>query len=314
MPSSSRRRADRTWHFLCLVCMATFGGNLPLFFYISVMRFTSLFKWALVVSIAACVVACEEKVEESIDYSSIAYKRLSPASFKADSTKNAEIPSLERRYDYRYAVILGDTLDVSVLEFQSDVYALDYYMNSGHFQGSVPILRGNLLEQSFRADKRIFIFRHDSYRRYERADLEDYVRKFPGYHGGFPQAFLSLPFEFREQGRASVQTRFFLGAKNSFPVLVQSYRDGNLRWNVARSWDQVEQDVFDAWASELTKVEPRDIFMANDCVYFEAGEGSNGIASQLDGGRVAVVWGYMAWPDLERLFFAASDRIYEARY
>lgn len=269
---------------------------------------------ALVVSVVALVAGCQKKVEKPIDYSSIAYKRLSPASFKADSSKNAEIPSLERRYDYRYAIMLGDTLGVTVLEFESDVYALDYYMNSGHFQGSIPILRGNFLEQSFRADKRIFIFRHDSYRRYERADLEDYVRKFPGYHGGFPQAFLSLPFEHREQGRASIQTKFFLGVKSTFPVLVQSYRDGNLRWNVARSWDQVESDAFEKWVAGLKQVTPSEIVPANDCVYFEAGEGSYGIASRLSGGRVAVVWGYMSWPDLERTFFTASDRIFEARF
>ena len=279
------------------------------------MRFSSrFFKMALVASVVALVAGCQKKVEKPIDYSSITYKRLSPASFMADSSKNVEIPSLERRYDYRYAIMLGDTLGVSVLEFESDVYALDYYMNSGHFQGSIPILRGNFLEQSFRADKRIFIFRHDSYRRYERADLEDYVRKFPGYHGGFPQAFLSLPFEHREQGRASIETRFFMGVKSTFPVLVQSYRDGNLRWNVARSWDQVESDAFETWTSGLKQVTPSEIVPANDCVYFEAGEGSYGIASRLSGGRVAVVWGYMSWPDLERTFFTASDRIFEARF
>ena len=279
------------------------------------MRFSSrFFKMVLVASVVALVAGCQKNVEKPIDYSSITYKRLSPASFKADSSKNAEIPSLERRYDYRYAIMLGDTLGVSVLEFESDVYALDYYMNSGHFQGSIPILRGNFLEQSFRADKRIFIFRHDSYRRYERADLEDYVRDFPGYHGGFPQAFLSLPFEHREQGRSSIQTKFFMGVKSTFPVLVQSYRDGNLRWNVARSWDQVESDAFETWASGLKQVAPNEIVTANDCVYFEAGEGSYGIASRLSGGRVAVVWGYMSWPDLERTFFTASDRIFEARF
>ena len=275
---------------------------------------TRFFKMALVACVVALVAGCQKKVEKPIDYSSIAYKRLSPASFKADSSKNAEIPSLERRYDYRYAIMLGDTLGVTVLEFESDVYALDYYMNSGHFQGSIPILRGNFLEQSFRADKRIFIFRHDSYRRYERADLEEFVRKFPGYHGGFPQAFLSLPFEHREQGRSSIQTKFFMGVKSTFPVLVQSYRDGNLRWNVARSWDQVESDAFETWASGLKQVTPNEIVTANDCVYFEAGEGSYGIASRLSGGRVAVVWGYMSWPDLERTFFTASDRIFEARF
>ena len=210
--------------------------------------------------------------------------------------------------------MLGDTLSVTVLEFESDVYALDYYMNSGHFQGSVPILRGNFLEQSFRADKHIFIFRHDSYRRYERADLENYVRKFPGYHGGFPQAFLSLPFEFREQGRSSIQTKFFLGVKSTFPVLVQSYRDANLQWSVARSWEQVEDDVYRQWAAQLKPVTPQGIAQDVEVSYFNVGEGVNGMATHLPGGRVVVVWGYLSWFDLERRFFTASDRVYEARY
>ena len=62
---------------------------------------------ALVASVVALVAGCQKKVEKPIDYSSIQYKYLRPASFNADSSKNAEIPSLERRYDYRYAIMLG---------------------------------------------------------------------------------------------------------------------------------------------------------------------------------------------------------------
>ena len=278
------------------------------------MRLTSRLIGLSLFACVAMLVGCQKKEEAPVDYSKISYKFLKPASFSLNSVDGTDIPSLSKSYHYQYAVMLGDTLDITILEFASDVYALDYYMNSGHFQGSAPILRGDLLEQSFRADSRIFIFRHDSYRRYERSDLENYVRRFPGFHGGFPQEFLSLPFEYREQGKSSIQTRNFLGVKSSFPVLVQSYRDGNLRWNVARSWEQVDSEVFDAWAEGLKKVEPQGIVAANDCVYFNAGENANGIATRLDGGRVAVVWGYLAWPDLERRFFTASDRIYEARY
>ena len=278
------------------------------------MRFSSKCFGLALVACVAMFVGCQKKEEAPVDYSTISYKFQKPSTFSIDSVTRGGIPSLEKSYRYRYTVMLGDTLDVTILEFASDVYALDYYMNSGHFQGSAAILRGDLLEQSFRADSRIFIFRHDSFRRYERSDLENYVRKFPGYHGGFPQEFLSLPFEFREQGKASVQTRYFLGVRTGFPVLVQSYRDGNLRWNVARSWELVDSDVYRAWTKGLKHVEPQGIFAANDCVYFDAGENANGIATRLDGGRVAVVWGYLAWPDLERRFFTASDRIYEARF
>lgn len=262
---------------------------------------------------ALFVSACQEE-EKPISLNELTYKSVKPFVVAEDTNISSDIPALQKRIEIRYPVLEGDTLDVNILEFKSDVYALDYYMNSGRFQGSTPILRGNFLEQSIRADQRIFIFKHDSYRRYERSDLENFVRSFPGYHGGFPQAFLSLPFENREQGRTSIQTKYFMGVKATFPVLVQSYRDGNLRWNVARSWEQEEPEAFENWIQNLNLVEPKGIFPNSDCVYFAAGDGANGIASQLAGGRIAIVWGFLSWPDLERKFFTASDRIYEARY
>lgn len=262
---------------------------------------------------ALLLCACNED-EKPIILTDLKYKSIKPIITSVDSNLVNDIPALQKRIVFRYPVLVGDTLDVNILEFKSDVYALDYYMNSGRFQGSTPILRGNYLEQSIRADQRIFIFKHDSFRRYERSDLENYVRRFPGFHGGFPQAFLSLPFENREQGKTSIQTKTFMGVKATFPVLVQSYRDGNLRWNVARSWEQEEPETFEGWIHNLNVVEPKGIFPNSDCVYFAAGEGANGIASQLPGGRIAIIWGFLSWPDLERKFFTASDRIYEARY
>ncbi len=258
--------------------------------------------------------ACIEEEAKPVNLEELTYKSVKPFIASVDSNLSGDIPALQKRIEIRYPILEGDTLDIHILEFKSDVYALDYYMNSGRFQGSIPILRGNFLEQSIRADQRIFIFKHDSFRRYERSDLENFVRRYPGYHGGFPQAFLSLPFENREQGKTSIQTKFFMGVESTFPVLVQSYRDGNLRWNVARSWEQEEPEVFERWVQSLSIVEPKGIFSNSDCVYFAAGEGANGIASQLPGGRIAVVWGFLSWPDLERKFFTASDRIYEARY
>lgn len=259
----------------------------------------------------------------NIDYASIRYKGKLPSNVLVNKNVKAEnIPALEKRVEFRYPVMLGDTLDVTILEFKSDVYALDYYMNSGRFQGIVPILRGAYLEQSIRSDNKIFIFRHDSYRRYERSDLENYVRGIPGFRGGFPQEFLSLPFENRAGGRSSIQTRFFMGLHSKFPVLVQSYRDESLQWNVARSWEQVEESDYRAWVQELSTVKPRGIPMQDDCVYFTSGfenpamggAQSRGIATQLPGGRVVVVWGFLDWFDLERKFFVASDRVYEALY
>lgn len=265
------------------------------------------------VALALC--GCKQEEERPVDYGEILYKDVKPIGVHVDEHPVSEnVAALVKRIDLRYPMMVDDTLDVCILEFKSDVYAMDYYINSGRFQGILPILRGAEMEQSIRSDARIFIFTHDSFRRYERSDLEQYVRSFPGYHGGFPQEFLSLPFEHREANKTSIQTRNFLGVKSYFPVLVQSYRNSNLQWNVARSWEQVEEDAFALWAAQLKKAKPAEIAYDVDVVYFTAGEGVNGMASRLSGGRVVVVWGYLSWPDLERKFFVASDRVFEARY
>ena len=280
------------------------AGDVPL-------RAFNLFVLLLLVLLAGC------KQEEvlPVDYSAIYFKDERPINVIVDENPSAEnIPALVKRIDLRYPLMVDDTIDVSILEFKSDVYAMDYYTNSGRFQGIIPILRGENMEQSIRSDARIFIFRHDSFRRHERSDLEQYVRSFPGYHGGFPQEFLSLPFEHREAGRTSIQTRNFLGVRSSFPGLVQSYRNANLQWNVARSWEQVEEQPYEDWVGHLKAVNPKGIARDVEVTYFSGGDGVHGMATRLPGGRVVVVWGYLDWFDLERKFFAASDRIYEARY
>ena len=101
--------------------------------------------------------ACEKKVEENVDYTLMCYNDMWPMDdLRIDESPNDDIKALEKKVELRYPIMLGDTLDVTILEFKSDVYALDYYMNSGRFQGIVPILRGSFLEQSIRSGARIF--------------------------------------------------------------------------------------------------------------------------------------------------------------
>ncbi len=262
---------------------------------------------------ALLLCSCKEEQIVPINYNDISYKGIRPVVALVDSSDN-KIAHVKKEINYKYPVLVGDTLSVQILEFEGDVYALDYYLNSGRFQGSAPILRGDYIEQTIRADSKIFIFNHDSFRRYERSDLEAYVRSFPEYRGGFPQEFLSLPFDKRVTGKVSIQTRYFLGVPSTFPVLVQGYQADGLQWNVARSWDVVEQEAFDKWASNLTLVEPQGIYKQNDCIYFAPSAETRGMASRLAGGRIVVIWGYLDWFDMERKFFTASDRIYEARF
>lgn len=212
-----------------------------------------------------------------------------------------------------YVRDMDDSLWVSIMEFKNDAFALAYYNNSGQFQGAIPIVKGLLLEQSIRSGRRLFIFKHKRFYHHERSLLEQYVQQFPGYQGGLPQAFLSLPFEYREPGKTSIQINMFHGEPISFPMFVQRYRNSEVYWNVARSFESVDEEDWLTWVSSITN-RPQKATYEESILRFDSGYGTQAIASRLDGGRVICVWGPLDSKKLEKLFYEISDRVYSAKY
>ena len=93
-------------------------------------------------AVAFGVLGCEKEPEPPVDHSAILYKGVRPIEVGESAATAADgIAALERRINLRYPMMVGDTLNVCILEFKSDVYAMDYYTNSGRFQGLTPILR-----------------------------------------------------------------------------------------------------------------------------------------------------------------------------
>lgn len=212
-----------------------------------------------------------------------------------------------------YVIDLDDSLWVSILEFKSDAFALAYYTNSGKFQGSIPVVKGDLLEQGIRSGRRLFSFKHKRFYNHDRRLLEQYVQQFPGYRGGLPQEFLSLPFEHREPGKTSIQIDRFHGVPILFPMFVQSYRNANLYWNVARSWESVSEEDWLSWVDSVSQ--NRKILLKNESILkFDSGNGTQAMVSRLTGGRVVCVWGPLDSKMLETLFSEISNRVYSAKY
>ena len=106
----------------------------------------------LLFALSSILLSCAQEPEAPVDHNAILYKNVRPIGVHVSENPVEEnIAALQKRIELRYPIQVGDTLDVCILEFRSDVYALDYYMNSGRFQGIVPILRGPYLEQSIRS-------------------------------------------------------------------------------------------------------------------------------------------------------------------
>ena len=96
-------------------------------------------KCLLMLFLAVGLVACNRtKIEKPVNYSKIMYKNVTPFAHSVNpSVASYNIPALKRVIDLSYRVSPGDTLNVHILEFKSDVYAMDHYMNSGKFQGYI---------------------------------------------------------------------------------------------------------------------------------------------------------------------------------
>src|SRR5574344_1537859 len=274
----------------------------------------SMKKWLLVfVALLFCFACTEEDLSlRSVSFDSISYQNKKHESLQWEKKEISKWHLLDEAH-LLYVRDLDDSLWVFILEFENDAFALAYYINSGRFQGTLPIVKGFNLEQSIRSGRHIFVFKHKRFYPHDRRLLEEYVQQFPGYRGGLPQEFLSLPFENREPGKTSVQIDLFHGEKISFPMFVQRYRNADVYWSVARSFESVDNEDWLAWVDSIKKT--KGLVTYNESILkFESGNETRAIASRLGGGRVICIWGPLDSKKLEKLFFEISERVYSAKY
>ncbi len=212
-----------------------------------------------------------------------------------------------------YETTPGDSLEVTLLEFENDIYALGFYRHSGLFQEAFPMIKGEKAEQSLRAGRRIFLFRYNRFRHYERAGLEKYVREVSEEPPGLPPEFLSFPFQDKEPGAVFIQTRFFHGVPVREPLLIQRYHREGIYWNVARSWKTISEAEWNAWISGLKK-NGNPVKALEDNIYFFRTGFSFGLASRLPNGRFLSVWGPFDLKTLKTHYDTARTAIYKSRY
>lgn len=283
----------------------------------------NLFTVFVLLLVSLCVISCrEEKSLAVLDLSNFRYSGHAPVvAFHSQKIVGefAENAQVLRDYSYRnmaymlYVTAPGDSLHVTVLEFDNDAFALGFFLNSGLFHEKVPVVKGDVMEESLRAGRRLFIFRHSRLRVPDRGLLEKYVQDFPGYRAGLPQEFLSLPFRDRIPGGTSIQTRIFHGVPVTFPLLVQRYAQGGVDWNVSRSWNVVPESAYRSWISGLSSA-GKVISSSKTEVLFNAGAGDPALATRLPGGRIVCVWGALDWKALRSRFEEAKKSVYDAQF
>lgn len=189
----------------------------------------------------------------------------------------------------------GDSVTLTILEFNDDMAALGFQLNSGLVRENLPIVKGDYIERSIRAGRRIFLFRSGIYRPIPAGVADQFVKSFPGYKAGLPNEYFALPIKNRLPNGASLQMGSFAGTSTDFPMLIQRYGDPSGVWQCARSWSQVSQEKWHDYTKRLSKngvfkqVDIGNVLCSNDgCMWLD----------RLDDGRIIAVYGDV---DLERL-------------
>lgn len=96
-------------------------------------------------------------------------------------------------------------------------------------------------------------------------------------------------------------------------MFVQQYRNTDVYWSVARSFNSVENDEWLAWVDSIKKTKEHVTYNESS-LKFDSGYGTRAIASRLGGGRVICIWGPLDSKKLEKLFFEIRERVYSSKY
>lgn len=209
----------------------------------------------------------------------------------------------------QYVYGAGDSVSVSILEFSQDMAALGFQWNSGLIRENLPMVRGDFVERTLRAGRRLFVFRSSVFRPLPANIADQFVKSFPGYQVGLPHEFFALPLKNRLANGTSLQMARFLGTPTEIPMLIQRYGDPSGTWQCARSWSKVQPNqwlqLIGAFSQRgiVKSTEIGSVYCAWDgCMWFD----------QLPDGRVIAVYGDLPLDRLTRIFMSAKKSLIQS--
>jgi len=231
--------------------------------------------------IPAVFFACsiEDPSVEEFDLQRIRLNGVPP--FKAYLEEPEPYTSADKQANLFYAISNGDTMKISVCEFETATLAKAFFYNSDNIEEKTEFLMGNEIKRFIRYGRRIFIFSY-MFSISENSSTLDSLIKFTRR---FPAADTSASISFhnfslknsRADEDVSVQSEYFLGVEAPFSMLVRRYRDANFTWACARSARTVSAEEWENYKTKWQK-----------SVY---GPDSSALISRLSNGIVIAVYG-----------------------
>jgi hypothetical protein len=218
----------------------------------------------------------------SIEDPSVSEFDLQKIRFNGDAPFNAYLDEPEhytqadKQANLFYAISNGDTMEVSICEFENATLAKAFFYTSDSIVEKIEILTESERKRFFRHGRRIFIF---SYRFSisQNSSLLDslffFTKRFPAADTSTNSNFCHFSLKnTRADEDLSMQQKYFLGIEVPFNMQVRRYRDAEFSWACACSIDKVSEKD---WANYKTKWQEN--FYGSDSTAL-IGRLSNGIA------------------------------------
>jgi len=192
----------------------------------------------------------------------------------------------DRQASLFYALGNGDTMKISVCEFETATLAKAFFYNSDNIEEKTELLMGDDRRRFLRHGRRLFIFSY-KFSISENASILDsiiqFTKRFPAADTSASAGFHKFSLKnSRADEDVSVQRDYFLGVSVPFSMLVRRYRNANFNWACSYSAGAVSEKD---WTNYVTEWQHN--------VY---GSDSTALLTRLSNGTVIAVYG-----DLDKL-------------
>jgi len=198
----------------------------------------------------------------------------------------------DKQADLFYAINNGDTMKVSVCEFESAMHTRAFFYNTDSIIEKAEILSENERKRFLKRGRRLFIFSYTlpiSENSSTLDSLVQFTRRFPAKDTSASMDFRSFSLKnSRPDEDVSVQRDYFFGVEAPFIMLARRYRDADFTWVCARSSAPVSEE---AWKNYKTKWQNN--FYGMD---------STALISRLSNGIVVAVYGDLDRERMRKVF------------
>jgi len=198
----------------------------------------------------------------------------------------------DKQADLFYAMSNGDTMKVSVCEFESAMHARAFFYNTDSIIEKAEILSENERKKFLKRGRRLFIFSYTlpiSENSSTLDSLVQFTRRFPTKDTNASMDFRSFSLKnSRADKDFSVQRDYFLGIEAPFIMLVRRYSDADFTWVCARSSTAVSEEDWKDYKNKL-----QNNFYGQD---------STALISKLSNGIVVAIYGDLDKERMRKVF------------